>query len=101
MSSIFLLIFLLLALVLAIGVFVQNLKILIKIFSRRDEISLMDKSLLLCLVTSGVRTDDEILIEIENIFLSRCDVSGGDCDQLLDSDARRLLAKQGPFMLKS
>ena len=99
MSSIFLLIFLLLALLLAIGVFVQNLKILIKIFSRRDEISLMDKSLLLCLVTSGVETD--FSIEIENKFLSRCDVSGGDCDQLLDFDARRLLAKQGPFMLKS
>ena len=68
MSALFLLIFLLLTLVLASSVFVQNLKILMAIFSRRDEISLMDKSLLLCLITSGVGTDDDFRIEIEDIF---------------------------------
>ena len=59
MSALLLLIIFLLTLVLAGSVFVQNLKILIAIFSRRDEISLMDKSLLLCLITSGVGTDDD------------------------------------------
>ena len=53
MSTLFLYIFLLLAFVLAAVGFVKNIKILNKIFRRSDEISLMDKSLLFCLVISG------------------------------------------------